>query len=63
VGTLSRRNPRAALPFAVTVLIACVAEAIVSFVYFFAAPMVMSSAAVVCAGIGAALVRRDANAV
>ena len=63
VGSLSRRNPGQALPFAITVLIACIAQAIVCFVYFFTAPMVMSSAAVVCAGVGVALVRRDAKAV
>jgi len=62
VGSLSQRNPRAALPFAMTVLIACTANAIVSFMYFFTAPMVLSSVAVICAAIGVALVRMDANA-
>jgi len=62
VGSLSQRNPRAALPFAMTALIACTANAIVSFMYFFTAPMVLSSVAVICAAIGVALVRMDANA-
>lgn len=59
LGTLSRRNPREALPVAVTVLIACVANAIVSFSYFFTAPMVTSVVAVVCAGVAVMLVRRE----
>jgi D-alanyl-lipoteichoic acid acyltransferase DltB (MBOAT superfamily) len=59
LGALSRRNPREALPFAVTILIACVANAIVSFSYFFTAPMVTSVAAVLCAGVALVLVRRE----
>jgi len=59
LGALSRRNPREALPFAITVLIACVANAIVSFSYFFTAPMVTSVAAVLCAGVALVLVRRE----
>ena len=52
LGILSRRNPREALPLSITVLIACVANAIVSFSYFFAAPMVMSVVSVICASLG-----------
>jgi len=63
LATLSRRNPREALPLGVTLLLACVAQAIVSVVYFFTAPIVMSVAAVVCAGMGVALVARDASGV
>jgi D-alanyl-lipoteichoic acid acyltransferase DltB (MBOAT superfamily) len=59
VGSLSRRNPQEARPFANTLLGACVANAIVSFSYFFTAPMVLSTIAVVCAAIGVSLVRRD----
>ena len=59
LGTLSRRNPREALPFAVTILIACVANAIVSFSYFFTAPMATSVVAVLCAAVGTVLVRRE----
>lgn len=62
-GTLSRRSPREALPFAYTLLIALFANAIVSFLYFFTAPMVASTLAVVCAAIGAGLVSRDARGV
>ncbi len=61
LATMSRRNPREALPLAVTVLLACVGQAIISFIYFFTAPMLMSVAAVVCAGMGVALLVRDAS--
>ena len=61
LATLSRHNPREALPLAVTLLLACVGQAILSFIYFFTAPMVMSVAAVICAGMGVALVARDAS--
>ena len=59
LGSLSRRNPREALPLATTVLVACIANAIVSFSYFFTAPMVMSAVAVLCAAIGVTLMRRE----
>jgi D-alanyl-lipoteichoic acid acyltransferase DltB (MBOAT superfamily) len=59
LGTLSRRNPREALPPAFTMLIACVANAIVTFSYFFTAPMVLSTIALICAAVGVALVRRE----
>jgi len=60
LGTLSQRNPREALPLAITVLLACVAQAIVSFTYFFTAPMVTSIASVICAGGGLFSLRRQA---
>ena len=59
VGTLSRRDPKEARPFAIAVLGACIANAIVSFSYFFTAPMVTSTIAVACAAVGVALVQRD----
>ncbi|HEY3133191.1 MAG TPA: hypothetical protein VGJ47_01050, partial [Gemmatimonadaceae bacterium] len=59
LGTLSRRNPREAFPLAVTILIACIANAFVSFAYFFTAPMVMSTATVICAAMGVALIRKE----
>ena len=61
LGTLSRRNPREALPLAITLLLACVGQTIVSFIYFFGAPMVMSTLATICAAVGAALTARDAR--
>ena len=59
VGTLSRRNPREAFPLAMTVLLACVANAFVSFRYFFTAPMVLSIIAIICAAVGAWLARKE----
>ena len=63
LGTLSQRNPREALPLAITVLLACLGQAIISFVYFFTAPMVTSVLALVCAAVGAALTARAARGV
>jgi hypothetical protein len=59
IGTLSRRNPREAVPLATTMVIACVANGIVAFMYFFTAPMVISTLAVICAAVGLALTRRE----
>ena len=61
LATLSRRNPRAALPLAVSLLVACIGQAIISFVYFFAAPIVTSIVSVICAAVGTALLARDGN--
>jgi hypothetical protein len=62
LGTLARRNPAAALPIAVTVLAGCAANAIVTWMYFFTAPMVLSAAAVICAAVGVVLLTREAKA-
>lgn len=59
LGALSRRNPENAWPIAITVLIGCAANAVVSWKYFFAAPMLMSVATVLCAGVGVALLARE----
>ena len=61
VGVLSGRNPREAFPLAMTVLIACIGNAFVSFAYFFTAPMVMSTAAVICAAIGIGLLKKESR--
>ena len=63
VGTLARRNPREAIPLGVTLLLACVGEAIICFIYFFTAPMILSTLSVVLAGVGVALTARDARLV
>src|SRR5689334_23818190 len=59
VATLSRRDPRGALPLAVTLLLACVAQAVLSFVYFFTAPIVISALAAIFAAVGTALLTRE----
>jgi len=61
VGTLSRRDPRGALPLAITVLVACAAQLVVSFAYFFTAPIVTSAVAVVCAAAGTVILMREAR--
>jgi hypothetical protein len=58
LGSLSQRNPGAAVPIATTLLIGCTANAIVAWKYFFAAPMLISAATVVCAGVGVLLLKR-----
>ena len=62
LGTLSRRDPRSAFPLALTLLAACIAQAVLTFVYFFTAPIITSVLAVLCAGIATAIVARDARA-
>jgi hypothetical protein len=62
LGTLARRNPAAALPIAVTVLAGCAANAIVTWMYFFTAPMALSAAAVICPAVGVVLLTREAKA-
>jgi hypothetical protein len=61
LGSLARRNPREALPRAVTLLVACVGQAIVCFIYFFTAPMILSTLSVILAGVGVALTAREAR--
>ena len=59
VGTLSRRDPRAAVPLAVTLLMACVGQAVIAFAYFFTAPIITSVLSVICAAVGTALLARE----
>lgn len=59
LGAISRRNPETARPIAITLLIGCAANAVVSWKYFFAAPMLTSVATVLCAGVGVALLERE----
>jgi len=61
LGGLSRRDARGALPIATTVLVACVGQLILAFVYFFTAPIIMCALAVICAGVGTALLAREAR--
>ena len=61
VATISRRSPREAVPLAVTLVIACVANAIVAWQYFFTGPIVMSLVATACAVVALGLLRRSAS--
>jgi D-alanyl-lipoteichoic acid acyltransferase DltB (MBOAT superfamily) len=59
LGAISRRNPETARPIAITLLIGCAANAVASWKYFFAAPMLTSVATVLCAGVAVALLARE----
>jgi hypothetical protein len=61
LGNLSRRNPAATLPLAVKMLVSCIATAVVCFVYFFTAPMFLSTLAVIISANAVRLVARDAG--
>ena len=61
LAAVSRRHPAEVWPMAVTLLVGCLASAVLSWRYFFIAPIVMSVAAVaVAAGAVAALRRASA---
>ena len=61
VGAVGRRDPRQALPLAWTLEAGCVATAVLSWLYFFAAPIVMSIVAVVCSTVALVALARDAR--
>ena len=62
LGTIARKDPGTALPIAVTLLAACAANAMVSWFYFFTAPMVLSAAAVICAAVGVLALTKERTA-
>jgi hypothetical protein len=59
LSALSRRDPRQALPMAITLQAACDASAILSWQFFFAAPIVISLVAVVCSTAATASLMRN----
>ena len=59
VSGLSRRHPKQALPMAITLQAACMASAILSWLFFFAAPIVTSLLAVVCSTVSLVMLARD----
>lgn len=59
VSGLSRRHPKQALPMAITLQAACMASAILSWLFFFAAPIVTSLVAVVCSTVALVMLARD----
>ena len=61
LSVISRRSPSATMPLMVTLEVGCIATAVLSFMYFFVAPMVTSLVAVVCATGALAALRRDAR--
>lgn len=58
---VGRRDPRQALPMVYTLEAGCVATAVLSCVYFFAAPIVVSFVAVVCSTVALVGLARDAR--
>jgi len=58
---MSRRSARAVLPLMVILEIGCAVTALLSWIYFFAAPMVTSLAAVVCSTTALVALARDAR--
>ena len=61
LSVMSRRSARAALSLMVTLEIGCAVMALLSWIYFFAAPMVTSLAAVVCSTAALVALVRDAR--
>jgi hypothetical protein len=59
VGTLSKQSRRLALPMAITLLIGCVGLFILSWIFFFGAPIVNSALCVVCSTVAVALLAKD----
>lgn len=60
LGTISREEPRRAIPIGVTLLMACVATLLLSGKYFFGGPILSSGIAIICAGGALMLARREA---
>ena len=63
LSAVSRRDPKQALPMALTLEAACIATAILSWQFFFAAPIVTSLAAVACSTVAVAILAREAASV
>ena len=61
LGTISKRSRRIALPMGVTLLIGCVGLLILSWLFFFAAPIATSAMCVVCATIAVILLAKNAE--
>jgi len=60
LAAIARRNPREALPIAITLLIGCIGLLIVGFEFFFSIPIVMLAVAVACAALVVITSRRTA---
>jgi hypothetical protein len=58
---ISRRDPRQAVPMAITLQLACLASFILSWSFFFAAPIVVSLLAVFCSTAALVRLRKDSQ--
>jgi len=61
LSAISTRDPRQALPMAITLQLGCLGILVLSVVFFFAGPVVMSAAAVLVSTVAVALLVRDAR--
>ena len=59
LSAVSQRDPRGALPMAITLQLACAGILVLSWMFFFGGPVVMSLMAVVCASIVVWRLKRD----
>jgi hypothetical protein len=62
LGTISRQDGRLALPMAITLQVGCVGHAILAWMFFFGAPIVLSVMTVICATVAVALLARSPDA-
>jgi len=63
LSTMSKRDSRSALPLAITVQLGCVGLLVVSWMFFFGAPILMSAMAVLFSTVAVAALARDSRAV
>jgi hypothetical protein len=61
LAAIARRNPREALPMAVTLLLGCVAQLVVGFEFLFTIPIVFSAVTVLLAATAVVLLLRRAG--
>jgi hypothetical protein len=61
LGTISKQSRRLALPMAITLQLGCVGLAILSWLFFFGAPIVICMMAVVCSTVAVALLAKNSD--
>lgn len=61
LSTISRQNRRLALPMAITLQLGCVGLLILSWMFFFGAPIVTSAMTVVCSTVAVILLARNSD--
>jgi hypothetical protein len=61
LSTISRNDPRQPLSMAITLLLGCVGLAVLSWIFFFVAPILISILAVACSALAITLMIRDSK--
>lgn len=61
LGTLSKQSRRMALPMAITLLLGCVGLLVLSWLFFFGAPIVSAGLCVVCCSVAVAMLAQNAD--